>query len=297
LVRSCIAIQREELWPQRSRAQHYGRSELDQRTPRRAVWREFPEYPQQEIQRRENLPLYASNAGFMENSGQGVLPADISEDFLTPYVDAQMAVLGTISQIDSTYFVEANGDPFSAPHIPRREFISNEFESYIQDQWRVTPTLTLTAGLRYSYATPPYEKNGLQVRPTLDIHGWFEERRDGGASGVPSNQNPLISFVPAGKANDQPTFFDPDKNNFAPRIALAWAPSFSSGPFHALLGDAGRSSVRLGVSMFYDHMGGVLPVMMDQNGSFGMTVTVSRISSRCRTMSQPHDSTAWTIWV
>ena len=221
----------------------------------------------------KTYPLYASNVGFMENSGVDVLPGDIAEDFQTPYLNAQLALLGTITQIDSTYFVDRHGDTFPAPHTPRREFISNEFESYIQDQWKVSPTLTLTAGLRYSYATPPYEKNGLQVRPTLDIHNWFERRRDGGASGVPSNENSLISFVPAGKANGEPTFFDPDTNNFAPRFALAWIPSFSSGPLHALLGDAGHSSVRFGVSLFYDHMGGVLPVMMDQNGSFGMSVT------------------------
>jgi hypothetical protein len=124
----------------------------------------------------------------------------------------------------------------------------------------------------------------LQVRPSFDLHAWFEDRKNRAAAGIPSNSNPLISFIPAGKANNAPSYFDPDKNNFAPRIGLAWTPSFSSGVLHKLLGDPGQSSIRFGASMVYDRIAGALPVMMDLNGAYGLTVS--------GTLAPPNYSTA-----
>jgi hypothetical protein len=220
-------------------------------------------------------PFYHSNNGWMENLGLDVLPEGIAEESQTPYVNAQMALLGTVNQSDVTYFVNRDGSVFSVPHVPRREYINNEFEWYVQDQWKLSRRLTLTAGLRYSYFAPPFEKNGFQVRPNFDVNEWFRKRRDGGAAGIPSSANPLLSFVLAGKVNHAPSFFDPDRNNFAPRLALAWSPAFAGGPIHWLLGNAGQSSIRLGASMFYDRTGGSLPITTDLSGSVGLATFLS----------------------
>jgi len=219
----------------------------------------------------KTYPRYSSNSGWMENVGLDVLPATISPDFQIPYINAQMALLGTIDQVEVTYFVNRSGAIFPTPHVPRREFISNELEWYAQDQWKIRSNLTLTAGVRYSYFAPPYEKNGFQVRANFDVNSWFATRRDGGATGIPSNANPLLSFVLAGKANNAQPTFDPDKNNFAPRLAVAWSPGFQSGPLHAVLGDPGESSIRFGVSMLYDRTGGMFPVTTDLNGAVGLS--------------------------
>src|SRR5262249_14232780 len=93
-------------------------------------------------------PFYYANNGWMQNLGLDLLPAGIDESFETPYVHAQMALLGTISEANVTYFVNRDGSILPSPHIPRREFINNEFEWYAQDQWRVSPQLTVTAGGR-----------------------------------------------------------------------------------------------------------------------------------------------------
>jgi hypothetical protein len=217
-----------------------------------------------------SYPYYYSNIGWMENFGFDVLPADIDPDSQALYTMAQMALLGTISETDITYFSNRNGNIFPVPHTPRRDFVNNEFEWYVQDQWKLSQNVTLTAGLRYSYFAPPYEKNGYQVRANFDVNEWFAKRRDGGAAGIPSNTNPLLSFVLAGKANNAPSFFDSDKNNFAPRAALAWSPSFQSGLLHRLFGDSGKSSIRFGASVFYDRSGGMLPVTTDMNGAVGL---------------------------
>ena len=39
----------------------------------------------------------------------------------------------------------------------------------MQDAWQLRPNLTVTAGVRYSLYSPPYEVNGLQVAPTISM--------------------------------------------------------------------------------------------------------------------------------
>ena len=73
---------------------------------------------------------------------------------------------------------------------------------YVQDDWKVSTKLTLNLGVRYEYATPQYEAD-----------------------------NHLSNFDPSGpklvSASNGDMFHralvHPDKNNFAPRVGLAYA--------------------------------------------------------------------------
>jgi hypothetical protein len=222
----------------------------------------------------KTYPTYLSNPGTMEHLGQDLLPDGIDANFQSPYIQAQMALLGTINQSNITYFVNLDGSVIPSPAIPHREFINNEFEWYAEDQWKLPHHVTLTAGVRYSYYSPPWEKNGMQVRADFDVNAWFAKRKDGADQGLPSSTNPLLSFVPAGKANHAAPFFDPDKNNFAPRFALAWSPSFENGLLHKLFGYLGQSSVRFGASKSYDRSGGTYPITADSEGAVGLSTSL-----------------------
>jgi len=75
---------------------------------------------------------------------------------------------------------------------------------YLQDDWRVNDRLTLNAGLRYEYATP-----------------WTE------ANNVLSNFDPAtktLFMAKDGSLQDRSTL-KPDRNNFGPRVGLAFTPS------------------------------------------------------------------------
>ncbi len=75
---------------------------------------------------------------------------------------------------------------------------------FIQDDYRITPRLTLNLGLRYEYATPPREKNNNFAN--FDPQTGKEVfARDGGIF-----DRALIH---------------PDRNNFAPRFGFAYSPT------------------------------------------------------------------------
>ncbi len=109
---------------------------------------------------------------------------------------------------------------------------------YGQDSWRVRPNLTLNYGLRYEIATPWWEQhNEIQ---TL-VPGLQSQVFPGSPTGWVFPGDPGIPKTLA------PIRYD----NFAPRIGIAYSPSFESGLLRKLTGGPGNSSVRASFGKFY----------------------------------------------
>ena len=89
--------------------------------------------------------------------------------------------------------------------------------------------------------------------------------------GIGSNASPLVGFNLGGPANNAPGFYNWDYKNFAPRLAVAYSPSASSGLLGALFGGPGKTSIRAGAGIVYDRVGPSLLATFDQNGSFGLS--------------------------
>ena len=200
------------------------------------------------------------------------LPA-VSSGFVASYGDGYIPILGIISQTSATYNYNVDGSviPFGEPTA--RKYGSNEYEFYAQDSWKVGDNLTLTAGVRYGLFSPPYEVNGQQVAPSIDLGELAEMRRQNALNGVPDNQLPLVSFDLAGPANGKRGYYDWDKNNFAPRFAVAWTPTFEDGVLGWLTGN-GRMVIRGGYSMVYDRIGQALATQFDNVGAFGLSTNL-----------------------
>ena len=187
-------------------------------------------------------------------------------------VRAFMMLTGPITQVNASYLVDAKTKEFlPSGSALDRHYAANDFELYFQDTWRLKPSLTLTAGLRWSYFSPVWETNGNMVRPSVDVSDWWAQRVSDQLSGIPSDAMPLLQFGLAGKANGKPGWWNPDHNDFAPRIALAWSPPYDSGLLKGIFGGPGKSSIRLGAGVFYNRFGGALAVTTDNAGSPGMS--------------------------
>ena len=94
-------------------------------------------------------------------------------------------------------------------------FRSSVYDAFVNDDWRVSPELTLNVGLRWEYWSPMTELYGRLVN--LDIAPGF------------TAEAPVVASNPIGPVTGQPypdSLIHPDKHGVQPRISLAWRPDF-----------------------------------------------------------------------
>ncbi len=121
-----------------------------------------------------------------------------------------------------------------------------QFNFYGQDQWRVRRNLTLSYGLRYEYNTPAREVNRR-------IESSFTD--------------PALDLVPGLKRfiDGRTSIYDSDRNNFAPRLGLAYSPK--------LFGSDHPTTLRVGYGLYYDQILGA--VVSQSRSVFPRFVTVN----------------------
>jgi hypothetical protein len=181
-------------------------------------------------------------------------------------------MLGLVSSGTQTLGYNLDGTPLAVGEPTIRNFASNEFEVYYGDNWRMTPNLTLTYGLRYMYLGVPYERNGFQVAPTYALQDFYAERVAGMQAGIPSHDLPhdIQTYNLNGPANGGSSWYNKDRNNFAPRVSAAWTPQ--KGFLGKLVGANGV--IRAGGGLVYDRFGSDLVTKFDSNASFGLSEIV-----------------------
>ena len=94
--------------------------------------------------------------------------------------------------------------------------------AYLQDDWRVRPSLMLNLGLRYEMSTVPFDAHG----ETSNIYNLTDAQ-------------PHCGTLVTGCVATGPYFYNPTLRNFEPRVGFAW------DPFHN-----GKTAVRGGFGIF-----------------------------------------------
>jgi len=214
-----------------------------------------------------------ANTGIsMDPAGAGFPAVDPS--FNNSYDFPLIALLGSVTELDATYNYDKQGSllPQGAP--TRRHFATDEYEFYAQDAFRIKPNLTLTLGVRYELLSPPWETTGLEAVPNVNMGEWFLQRGINMMKGIPSSQDPLISFGLGGPANGKPGYYNWDKKDFAPRLALAYSPRFNSGLLKHVFGEADKTSIRAGFGIVYDRIGAGLLNSFD-GYQFGLSTALT----------------------
>jgi hypothetical protein len=186
--------------------------------------------------------------------------------------NALSAVIGRFSSYTANFLYDANGKILPGGTSSARSFKTQEYDLYVQDQWRMKPNLTLTYGLRWNTSTPVYEANGFEVVPTTSLGDFFDNRVAGSNAGQPYNTP--ITLDKGGKFYNKAGFYPQDWNNFGPSVAAAWSPNFK-GFLGKLLGREGKSSIRGGFRVVYDHIGGQLAVNFDASNQLGFASALS----------------------
>ena len=188
-----------------------------------------------------NISLSTANGNTPSAS---LSPAGLSASQLTTFQNLYNDLLGRISSVTETFY--SNLHTFQAPGTPRvRNFIYHEYSFFGQDDWRITPRLTLNLGLRWEFYPTPYELNGQQ--------------------GILTPQSALNLGSQADNLTVQASskWYKSDYHSFAPRFGFAWDP----------WGD-GKTAVRGGYGIFYDRIVGAAASSVD-----GATPGFSQASS------------------
>jgi Carboxypeptidase regulatory-like domain len=202
----------------------------------------------------------------------GPFPA-VEDNFGASYDFAVSALAGLVAEVLSNYNLTKTLSALPEGANVPRHFRAHELEWYGQDQWRVKPNFTVTYGLRYTLLQPPYETTGTQVAPTISLNSYYKNR----AASMLRGQvyDPVIQFALSGQANGKQPYWAWDYKDIAPRIAFAYSPNSDSGWTRKLWGGAGKTSIRAGYGLYYDHFGEGIVNTFDRNGSFGLTTSIS----------------------
>jgi hypothetical protein len=194
-----------------------------------------------------------------------------------PYNYAVGNILGVIAEVVGQYNRTAKGVQIPANALVPKDFRSWESDFYIQDSWHIRSTLTITAGLRYSLLQPVYETNGNQVSPDVSLNQFVTNRAAAMQQG--SYFDEIISYSPSGKVNGKKPLWPWDYKDLGPRFAFAYAPNASGGLWRSLFGSSGKTSIRGGFGIVYDHFGTALVDTFDENGAFGLNTVVGNPAS------------------
>ncbi|HEX8136071.1 MAG TPA: TonB-dependent receptor [Pyrinomonadaceae bacterium] len=136
--------------------------------------------------------------------------------------------------------------------VGEASFVGNQwnFFAFGQDDWKITPNLTLNLGLRYEYTTLARSAKLQSLNAIANVPG-------------------VIDFpVP-----------QTDKNNFAPRIGFAYAPTGTSSLGRFFFGTGGQSAIRANFAVtYYSNFQNLpqlaLPPQAQTELNFGVAVAV-----------------------
>lgn len=214
-----------------------------------------------DIQRGINRVLQAST---------GNPHLQVLADQLATISGAALNLTGAITTINVTYQYGPHGEllPLGVPTT--RRFGTEEYEFYVSDTFRVRPNWTVAFGMRYGYARVPFETNGLQGVTSVPLEQYMFERVAAMEGGVPGHQIPSadLTWIAGGPVNNGPDWYRDDRNNFAPRLSVAYSPQNPSGLLGTIFGDNG--AFRIGAGLFFDRFGSYLVTQQDRFGTFGV---------------------------
>src|SRR5207245_3583728 len=109
------------------------------------------------------------------------------------------------------------------------------YAGYIQDDWRLTPKVTINLGLRYSFVSP--------LKEDTNLYGSFD---------------PARGMVQQGQGSVGDTLWKPDHKDFSPRLGFAWD-----------LSGKGTTVVRGGFSKIYSMFTGAQFMQSNQQNFRG----------------------------
>jgi hypothetical protein len=177
-------------------------------------------------------------------------------DQLTEARNLYALLTGRVSAIPGTARLDSATGQYVYNGDLARKSRQSSFAAFFADQWRATPALTISAGIRWDLHMPYTPADNTWSLATIEDICGMSGLGDG-PGGRPCNIfNPnaqsgqLIPdydrFEP-GRSAHKTNWFD-----FAPNVGVAWRPDVQSGLLRTLLGDPEQATLRAGYALSYN---------------------------------------------
>jgi hypothetical protein len=208
----------------------------------------------------------------------GYAPAGVSSRWIRDYG----IILGVPGVDQIAYTRSGAALNLNPPNTPAFDKSTIPFYNlYVNDSWRMKPSLTLSYGLGWALEMPPKEEAGKQIAfvdnndKIIDTAGYLKSRESAALAGQVFNPN--VGFALIGNVAGHPThFYNPFYKSFSPRIAVAWNPKFDSGAMASIFG-RNQTVIRGGYGILYGRLNGVGLVLLPLLGT-GLIQAVQCIS-------------------
>ena len=172
---------------------------------------------------------------------------------------------GTETGLDFADFLIGLPNAYLQSYTPQFDNRSRYAGIFAEDSWRVRPNLTLNYGVRWEY-----------------IAAWSLQKNQT-ATFIPGDQSVLFPGAPPGYVFPGDKLLDGStipstiaatpKDDFSPRIGIAYSPAPDNGFLRMFTGGQGKSSIRAGYGRFFTAIEGLTTSYQTGNPPYGLQYT------------------------
>jgi hypothetical protein len=178
-------------------------------------------------------PVAAGGAGNFPVQGieTALIPGLIGNN-LTRARNLLLTLSGSLSSVSQSFRTNSPTateflDMLQIEKPPSRLTVTNEWNAFFKDDWKLMPSLTLNLGIRYEWYGVPWEGNGMTAAVAgggFAAFGWSGRSWDDyWGFGPQKGELTQVQFIGPKSPNPGQQLFKDDRNNFAPAVGFSWS--------------------------------------------------------------------------
>ena len=163
---------------------------------------------------------------------------------------------GRVTSVGATAFLNEETGKYEYLGVQDSRGYQDTWNAFIQDQWRMKPTLTLNAGVAWVVQLPFAPGNStFSTTDLASFCGPYGQKPDGycqglyqvGGDSTVGKQVPEFNELTKGTHG-----YNVDYKQFSPNVGLAWRPNVQDGLLRTILGDPEQATLRFGFSIGFN---------------------------------------------
>ncbi|HXH05640.1 MAG TPA: hypothetical protein VNI83_03520, partial [Vicinamibacterales bacterium] len=211
-----------------------------------------------------------------------LLAADVNR-----FAQLYAGMLGLVESVSVLGMRDTGLNPLPLGTPQQLHTVTDAFEFYVNDTWRLRSNLTISLGASYQFRFSPKEDEDRYAflidadsGEILNSDVYLSRARAAAEAGRP--YNPRLAFLPL-RSSGRDAYYDTDWSNLGPRLAVTWSPGFDGG-WAGRLFARDRSVLRGGYSLVFDRTNTVQNILALGMG-YGENLSV--LAPRCTARGTP----------